>query len=65
MEHWALYTADTGDELTRGVQLPEHKARQMAQRTADRIGRDVQLCEEGSEHPGEVFSYRGDEGEDQ
>lgn len=54
MDSYAMYTVDSGDELTRGMQLPEHKARAAAQRTADRIGRAVELVVEG-ESDGEVF----------
>jgi hypothetical protein len=54
METWAMYTAGEGSELTRGMQAPAHKARETAQRTANRIGRAVELIEEGA-RKGELF----------
>jgi hypothetical protein len=46
MESWGLFTADTGDELCRGRQLPADKAREWAQEYADSIARAVELVSE-------------------
>lgn len=54
MESWSMYVAENGNELTAGMQLPAHKARETAQRTADRIGQAVELVQAGK-RKGEVF----------
>jgi hypothetical protein len=45
-ESWALFCADTGDELTRGWQGTEAQARALARRTATRVGRPVEFVAE-------------------
>lgn len=57
MESWAMYTVD-GNELTRGMQMPERKAREVAQRTANRINAKVELIPEDAEEGsgGELFA---------
>lgn len=54
METWSMYTADNGDELTVGLQLPENKARERAQARANELGRAVELVAKG-ERDGEIF----------
>jgi hypothetical protein len=54
METWSMYTAEAGNELCAGLQLPEHKARAAAQRRANELGEAVELVQAGK-RKGEVF----------
>jgi hypothetical protein len=64
MESWGLFTAQDGNELCRGLQLPTDRARKWAQQYTTDIWQAVELvaeseiraaCEEDRETDSEVF----------
>ena len=53
MKNWALFHAETGNELTRGWQGYGNQARRMAQRRANELGAAVELIAESELGHGE------------
>jgi hypothetical protein len=49
IDHWAVYRADSGDELTRSWPGHDDRARKMAQSWANKLGAAVQLVLESAD----------------
>lgn len=58
MQSWGFFLASNGNELTRGWQGHEDKARARAQAFADDLGEAVEFAPEGALSDGEVVEPR-------